>query len=144
MGKKKEQNVITPAAGEERVVPVVEEELAVGKRMVETGAIRIRKTVREQEAVADEPLLKEEVLVERIPVNRYIETPATVRHEDGVIIVPLMEEVLVVEKRLLLREELHIAKRAQTVRSPQRVALRSEEADVEHIDLRHSASEKKK
>lgn len=125
---------------EERVLPVLEEELAVGKRTVETGLTRIKKIVQTQQAVVDEDLLKDEVLVERVPVNRYVETPASVRQEDGVLIVPLMEEVLVVEKRLLLREELHVTKRARTVRSPRTVLLRSEEAKVEHIDLEHSAT----
>lgn len=51
-----------------------------------------------------------------------------------VMIVPLLEEVLVVEKRLMLKEELHISKRRTEVHNPQRVILRSEEVTVERID----------
>jgi uncharacterized protein (TIGR02271 family) len=113
-------------------IPVLQEELEVGKRKVETGVTRVKKTVHEREEVIDEPLVKEEVQVERVPINRYVEGPVPVREEDGVTIVPLLEEVLVVEKRLLLKEELRITKRTKTVRDPQRVILRSEEALVEH------------
>jgi uncharacterized protein (TIGR02271 family) len=113
-------------------IPVLQEELEVGKRKVETGVTRVKKTVHEREEVIDEPLVKEEVQVERVPINRYVEGPVPVREEDGVTIVPLLEEVLVVEKKLLLKEELRITKRTKTVRDPQRVILRSEEALVEH------------
>ena len=52
------------------VVPVVREELQVRKRRVTRGTIRVRKIVRERVAVVDEPLLREEVVVERTPVDR--------------------------------------------------------------------------
>jgi uncharacterized protein (TIGR02271 family) len=113
-------------------IPVLQEELEVGKRKVETGVTRVQKTVHEREEVIDQPLVKEEVQVERVPINRYVEGPVPVREEDGVTIVPLLEEVLVVEKKLMLKEELRITKRTKTVRDPQRVILRSEEALVEH------------
>ncbi len=114
-------------------IPVLREELKVGKKKVETGVARVTKTVREREEVVDEPLTKEAIHVERVTVNRYVESPVPVRQEDGVTIVPLMEEVLVVEKRLLLKEELRITKRKKTVREPRRVILRSEEALVENF-----------
>ncbi len=47
-----------------------------------------------------------------------------------------MEEVLVVEKRLLLREELHIRTVSETIRHRQTVTLRHEEIEVQHSDLR--------
>jgi uncharacterized protein (TIGR02271 family) len=112
-------------------IPVLREELKVGKKWVETGVARVKKTVREREEVVDEPLMKEEIHVERVAINRYVDGPVPVRQEDGVTIVPVMEEVLVVEKKLLLKEELRIAKRTRTVREPRRVIVRSEEALVE-------------
>src|ERR1051325_192660 len=47
--------------GGKMVVPVIVEELEVGKRKVETGKVRVTKTIREREEVVDEPLLREEV-----------------------------------------------------------------------------------
>jgi stress response protein YsnF len=42
--------------------------------------------------------------------------------------------VLVVEKRLMLKEELHITKGEIETYKPQRVTLRTEEAVVERVD----------
>jgi uncharacterized protein (TIGR02271 family) len=116
---------------DETKIPVLQEELKVEKRTVETGVTRVKKSVHEREEIVDEPLVKEEAHVERVPINRYVEGPVPVREEDGVTIVPLFEEVLVIEKKLLLKEELRITKHTKTVRDPQRVIVRSEEAVVE-------------
>ncbi len=113
------------------VVPVIEEELQVGRRRVETGGVRVSKKVHEREQLVDELLLKEEVEVERVPINQVVDGPVEVRHEGDVMIVPVMEEVLIVEKRLVLKEELHIKKRRVEERNPQRVTLRSEEVSVD-------------
>ena len=50
------------------------------------------------------------------------------------MIVPIMEEVLVIEKRLILKEELHIHKRRVETHQPQQVTLRREEVRVERLD----------
>jgi uncharacterized protein (TIGR02271 family) len=115
------------------VVPVVAEQLEVQKRMVEAGGVRVRKTVHEREEVVDEPLLREEVQVRRVPVGRVVDGPVPVRHVGDTIIVSLLEEVLVVEKRLMLKEELHLTKERVETYRPQRVVLRSEEAVIERV-----------
>ena len=119
--------------GENLVVPVVHEVLDVEKRWVENGRVRITKVVHQHEEVVDEPLLREEVEVERIAINRAVDGPVAIRHEGDVMIVPILEEVLVVEKRLVLKEELHIRRRRVEVSQPQRMVLRTEEATVEHV-----------
>ncbi|UFS69017.1 YsnF/AvaK domain-containing protein [Geomonas sp. RF6] len=119
---------------DEKVIPVVEEELRVGKRVVEDGVTRVKKVVHEREETVDMPLLKEQVHVERVPINAVIDAPVGIRQEGDVTVVPLIEEVLVVEKKLLLKEELHITKEQTTVRQPQTEVLKSEQAIVEHVD----------
>ncbi len=116
------------------VVPVVAEEAEISRRTVETGRVRVRKTVRTTEKVVDEPTFREEVEVERVPINRMIETAVAPRQEGDTLIVPLLEEVLVVETRLMLREELRITRKRVEHRSPKTVTLRSEEATVERSD----------
>jgi uncharacterized protein (TIGR02271 family) len=120
--------------GQFMVVPVVAESLTVSKREVETGVVRITKTVSKEEALVDEPVVHEEVTVERRTVNRYIDEPVKTRYEGDTMIVPLVEEVLVIEKRLLLREELHITKRKVEKRHAEIVTLRREEAHVERFE----------
>jgi uncharacterized protein (TIGR02271 family) len=115
------------------VVPVVAEQLEVQKRKVEGGGVRIRKTVHEREEVVDEPLMREEVQVRRVRVNKVVDGPVPVRHVGDTMVVSLLEEVLVVEKKLMVKEELHITKEQVESYRPQRVTLRTEEAVVERV-----------
>jgi len=117
----------------EIVVPVVAEEIEVGKRRVETGKVRVRKTVRTTDQVVDTPVFREEVEVERVAINRVLDAPVSSRQEGDTLVVPLLEEVLVVEKRLILREEIRITRRRSEHRDAQTVTLRSEEATVERV-----------
>lgn len=78
----------------------------------------------------DEPLFQEDVEVERIPVNRFIDGPVETRQEGDLTIVPVVEEVLTVQKRLLLKEEVHIRRRRAEVREPRRVVLHGGEPQV--------------
>lgn len=118
---------------EAAVIPVVAEELHVDRRTVETGRVRIHKTVREHEETVDEPLLREDVHVERVPVNQFVEHTIDARYEGDTLIVPVFEEVLVIEKRLVLREELHITRRRTEHHQPQQVTLRHEEVNIERL-----------
>jgi len=86
------------------VLPVMAEVLDVQTRRVETDRVRIHTTVRAREVLVDEPLLREEVIIERVAVNRVVEGPIPVRYEGDTMILSLLEEVLVVETRLLLQE----------------------------------------
>lgn len=124
------------ADNETLVMPVIIEEIDIQKRLVETGKVRITKVVHEHEAVVDEPLLRDEVEVERVSIHRLVEEAIPMRYEGETMIVSVMEEVLVVEKRLMLTEELHIRKRRVEMHQPQRVTLRREEARVERENLR--------
>lgn len=122
-----------PDAKDEVRIPAIAEEVWVGKRRVETGRVRASKVVRSREQVVDEPLARDEVSVERIPVNRAVDGPVAVRKDGDTLIVPLLEEVLVVEKRLMLREELRITTRRIVERKPRAVSLRSEDVVVERL-----------
>lgn len=134
MEKKDPERMPDPAPGATKTIVALREDLEVGKRTVESVVARIHKKVSEREEVVDEPLRLEEAHIERTPVHRYLEEPASVRQEGDTLVVPVMEEVLVVEKRLLLKEEVRITRRARIVREPQRVTLRSEEAVIEPLD----------
>jgi uncharacterized protein (TIGR02271 family) len=142
-GRRSETGKDEASEAVEQVIPVIEEEVEVSKRKVETGVTRITKKVHEREEVIDEPLLQEEVHVDRIPVNRYVDEPVPVRQEKDKTIVPVFEEVLVVNKRLLLKEELHISKRTKEVHKPQEAVLRSEEAVIEKMALPGQSNKQK-
>jgi len=117
------------------VIPVVEERAVVVKRKKLTGGLRVRTIVHEDEEVIDEPFWVEEIDIERVSVDRWVEEPASVRQEGEVTIIPVYEEVVVVEKRLRLVEEIRLTKRRVARSASQRVTLRREEAVVEHSNV---------
>jgi uncharacterized protein (TIGR02271 family) len=92
----------------EAVIPLVEETLLLGKRQVETGRVRVSLTTEVVEEVLRETLHSRRAEVERRPVGTTITEAPQIRQEGDVIIIPVVEEVLVVEKRLVLREEIHL------------------------------------
>jgi len=115
------------------VVPVLMEELEVQKRVVETGTVRLTKVVHERETLVDEPLFREEVEVTHVPIQRVVDAPVPVREQHDTLIVSVLEEVLVVEKRLMLKEEIHMRTHRVETRQPQQVTLRREEVGVERV-----------
>ena len=118
---------------EKLVIPIIEEQAFVDKRVVETGKVRISKRISEHEEFIDEPLFREEVTVERVPVNQYVDQPPQVRHEGDVMIIPVVQEQLVMQKRLVLVEELRVRKQVVETHQPQTVTLRREDVDVRRV-----------
>lgn len=118
-------------------IPVVEEQLTVGTRVVETGrGVRIHKTISEQPVVIDERLVRDEMEIERVPVDRIValeDKPAT-RYEGDTLVVPVFEEVLVVERRLRIKEELRITRIRHEERYQDTVSLKAEQVEVERFD----------
>lgn len=123
------------------VVPLVEEEAVLVKREVPTGGVRVRTEIREREEVLDVPLTIEEVDVEHVPLDRWVDGPVPVRQEGDTLILTLVEEVTVVEKRLRAVEEVRITKRQAERRAPQTITLRREEAVFEQIEPLRACSD---
>ncbi len=116
-----------------KVFPVAQEELRIGKRKRTTGATRVSKRVVEREETVNEPITREEVEIHRVQINQFVDTALPVRVENDTTIMPVYEEVLEVQKRLLLKEEIHIRKIVKRSHTQQRVTLRKEEAAIEHV-----------
>lgn len=116
---------------EEVVVPIVEETFSVRTEEREVGKVRIEKTVREEEEAVAVPLITSEVEVRRVPVDRVVDEPVSERREGDTLILPVFEEVLVVEKKLHLKEEIHITTKRTTREQTEHVTLRKEEVAIE-------------
>ena len=112
------------------VIPVIQEQATVTKRLVETGKVHIAKHLREYEELVDIPHFQEEVRVERVPVNKFVDDTPEVRTEGDVTIIPVLEERYVVEKRLFLTEELHVRKDRKESHYPQKVKVLKEEVEI--------------
>jgi uncharacterized protein (TIGR02271 family) len=113
------------------VVPVVQEEVQVAKRSVESGRVRIIKTVDQREVLVDQPLMHEHAEVERVPINQMVDEAPPIRYDGDTMIIPVLEEVVVVEIRLMVREEIRVTRSRTEVHEPQSITLRRENVIVE-------------
>jgi uncharacterized protein (TIGR02271 family) len=117
--------------GGEARVPLLEEQVEFGTRVVDLGEVRVHKTVEEREEVRRGPLAREDVQIERIRVNRPVDAPEQRREEGEWLVIPIMEEVFVVQKQLMVTEEIRIRKHLVTEEHEVRETIRRERASIE-------------
>lgn len=122
---------VAATAGDDASVVRHEERLNVGTQEREAGHARLRKYVVTDHETVDVPVEREEVTVERTPIN-----DTNARVDNGTIgeeevDVTLHEERPVVQKEAVAVEEVRLNK--QTVQETQRVEadVRKEQVDVE-------------
>ena len=116
------------------VVPLLEETLAVGKRRVATGSLRVTTRTDTRQETAEVELARSVVEVTRVPVDRPVDEAPAVRTEGDTTIVSVVEERFVVVKQLFLKEEMHIRHLVERETSRQPVALRRQRAVIERVD----------
>ncbi|WP_424753331.1 YsnF/AvaK domain-containing protein [Methylobacterium sp.] len=129
-------DVAEVALGEEVVLPLIEETARIDKRAVETGRVRVSTHTETIDQVLRETLRSDMVGVTRVPLNRTLaegEAVPQIRTENGVTIIPVLEEILVVEKRLVLKEEVHVRQTTSGEDVEVPVMLRRQHAVVERI-----------
>jgi len=117
------------------VIPVIQEQLTVSKRQIETGrGIRLVRKVSQHEEIVDPPLLQEALEIEHVAIGRIVEGDVPgIRHEGDVMVIPVFEEVLVVSRQLRLKEEIRITRKSRTIHQAQTITLRSEHVVVERF-----------
>jgi len=120
-------------AGEGSSVPVLEEELQIGKRVVRRGGVRVYSRVVEEPVSENIELREEHVRVERRPVNRPVNSEDANRfREQSIEVVETVEEP-VVQKRTRVREEVVVGK--ETTRRTQEIRdkVRRTEVEIEQL-----------
>jgi uncharacterized protein (TIGR02271 family) len=113
------------------IFPVIEEELEIKKKVVDSGRLLITKKVEDKEFNIEIPTTEEEFEVRRIPVNKIVngKTPQ-MRKEGDTMIIPVLKEVIV--KKTMVTEEILITKRKTTTTSKEKIALRKEKITLKH------------
>jgi uncharacterized protein (TIGR02271 family) len=119
----------------ETVIPLFEEEVAIAKRVVETGRVQISRVTHSREQIVDEMLERERVDVQRVAIEKPIDAMPSIRQEGDVTIIPVVEEIIRVERQLVLKEELHVRRIKETERYHEVVKLRSQKAEVSRIPI---------
>ena len=116
---------------EQATIPVIKEELQVGKREVSKGGIRLRSRIVENEVQENIKLREEKIRVERTPVDRVADT-SDLKEEQ----VEFTEraEVPVVSKEARVVEEVSLNKEVTEKEESVKDTVRSTKVDIERTD----------
>ena len=128
-GSSKDDSAGSAMTGDQ-VIPVVQEELVVGKRQVDRGGVRVYSHVVETPVSADVSLHNERVVVDRRSVDRAA-TDADFNTTPGVIEVSAKGEEAVVGKTSRVVEEVRVGKQASEHTEQIHDAVRRTEVEVE-------------
>jgi uncharacterized protein (TIGR02271 family) len=120
-------------ADAQQTAQVIEESLQVGKRVEQTGGVRLRSRIVERPVEASVRLREEHVTVQRTPVNRPATDADFQAFKEGQIEITESAERAVVGKEAHVVEEVSLGKevteREQTIHD----TVRKTEVDVEQI-----------
>ncbi|CAN5580468.1 hypothetical protein BH24ACT22_BH24ACT22_19510 [soil metagenome] len=131
-----ERSGTTGATGtddDELRVQRTEEELRAGTREREAGGVNVRKRVRTDKEQVTVPTKREEVSVERVPVD---EESTDAEIGDDEISVPVVEEEVVAEKKAVVKEELRVKKDVVEDEEVVEEDVRKEEIDIDDTSER--------
>jgi len=123
--------------------PLHAEDLIISKRHTPGDMVRVSTITRENETFVDETLNHERVQIDRIPIDRQVDAVPPVRQEGDTTILSVVEETIVVERRLILKEEIHIRRLHVSERHQEAVILRKQEAVITRIEPHDSQLQEK-
>jgi uncharacterized protein (TIGR02271 family) len=127
-------------ATDEQSIPVVEEELEVGKREVERGGVRVRRYVTEEPVEKHVRVRDETVHVDRRPADRTLRTDeADEAFREQTIEMTETTEDVNVTKRARVIEEVVLSKDVDERTEAVRDTVRRTDVDVERTDDAHGA-----
>ncbi|HVF86343.1 MAG TPA: YsnF/AvaK domain-containing protein [Pyrinomonadaceae bacterium] len=120
-------------AGDVQTLPVIEEELQVGKREVVRGGVRVSSHVVERPVEEVVRLREERVRVERRPVNRLVTDADLQAFREGTIEITERAEEAVVHKQARVVEEVVVGKEVGEHTETIRDTVRRTDVEVEDI-----------
>lgn len=126
------------ASEAEARVPIIEEELQVGKRPVQRGGIRVTTRVEERPVSEQVTLRDETVNVHREAVDRPATDADMARVREGTFEVTETDEEAVIRKEARVTGEVHIDKQVEERTEEVRDTVRRTDVDVEKTRDRKS------
>ena len=121
-------------ATESAAIPVIEEELVVGKREVDRGGVRVYSHIVERPVEADVTLHEEQINVERRPVNRLATAADFAAGTGSVIEMNAMGEEAVVGKTARVVEEVVVGKQSTEHTQAIHDSVRKTQVEVEELE----------
>ncbi len=126
--------------GDEAVIPVVEEELRVGKREVEQGGVRVTTRVEETPVQEQVTVRDETVHVDRRPVDRPVADADMATFQEGTFEVRERDEEVVVDKQARVVEEVTVRKDVEQRTETVEDTVRRTDVDIEQIGGRERST----
>ncbi len=120
-----------PVSGDK--LQVIKEDLVVGKRAVEQGAVRVTSRVVETPVEEQVRLQEERVIVDRRPVNRPLTGVAADAFRERTLTATARSEEAVVGKEARIVEEIGLRKEASERVETVRDTVRETKVDVEQV-----------
>lgn len=118
----------------ETTIPIIEEQLHVGKQVTERGVARVRSRIIEKPVEEHIRLREEHVVINRRPVDREVTSADLTSFEEGEIVLTEHAEIPVVGKQTRVVEEVVIGKQVEEHDQIVRDTVRRTDVEVEKID----------
>lgn len=115
-------------------IPVIEEQLQVGKQQVESGGARIRSRIIERPVEETVRLREEHIVVNRHPVNREVSEADLRNFKEGEFELTERSEQAVVGKQARVVEEVEIGKNVTEREETVRDTVRRTDVEVQETD----------
>lgn len=119
----------------EVALPVIEEQLNVGKRVVQRGGVRIHTHITERPVEESVTLREENVTVNRRDVNREVSDADVANFKDGEFTVTTQGEEAVVGKQSRVVEEVVVGKNVTEHEETVSDSVKRTDVEVEEIDV---------
>ena len=131
---------VTHATAGETVIPVVEEQITVGKRQVQRGGVRVLTRLTEVPVQEQVTLREEHVTVERHPVDRAVTDADNAALREGTIELTETAEEAVVSKQARVVEEVVVGKEASERTETVQDTVRRTVVDVEPLNTSNTSN----
>lgn len=136
LDESRDRNLTTDTTSRDRStsIPIIEEELHVGKREVERGSVRVRSRIIERPAEESIRLREEHIRVERTPADRAATERDLNTFREGEIEMRQHAEVPVINKEVRVVEEVNLNKEVTERDEVVRDTVRRTEVEIDETD----------
>lgn len=116
---------------EEERIPLVEERIAIERRMREGRSVSVTTRPVTEEVTVREPVMREEVTIERVPVGAVVDRMPAIREDGDLTVIPVVEQRPRIVMDLVLVEEIHMRRTRREETHEQVVTLTRTEVDID-------------
>jgi len=112
-------------------IPLVEELLEARVVSKQIGSVLIHKHVESQTVSSDIELHREDVIIEQVVKDEFVDEKREPWYEDDTLVIPLYEEVLVSQRKLMLTKLIRVQRTARIEHTTVEGEVRREVLDIE-------------